>query len=109
MVRGDVHLRRVDGGRDARHHVGRVAADDEQPAVEALVEGPQAAVEHGPPGRPRRAEQGRVQHEQREPAPRGVGGGEERRLVAHPQVTAEPDDGGAVGRGRLVAALMARR
>ena len=65
----DVHLRRVDRGGDPRHDVGRVAADDEQPAVEALVERAQAAVEHGPPRRPGRAEQGRVQHEQREPAP----------------------------------------
>ena len=67
-VRGDVHLRRVDGGGDARHDVGRVAADDEQPPAEALVELAQAAVEHGAPGRARRAEQRRVEHEQREAA-----------------------------------------
>ena len=98
-VGGDVHRRGVDGLRDLGHHLGGVAAHDEQPPAERRVQRPQRPVEVGAPGRARRVEQGGVEHEQGECGRRGVAGGEERRLVAHPQVAAEPDEG-RVAHGR---------
>ena len=98
-VGGDVHGRGVDGLRDLGHHLGGVAAHDEQPPAERRVQRPERPVEVGAAGRARRVEQGGVEHEQGECGLRGVAGGEERRLVAHPQVAAEPDEG-RVAHGR---------
>ena len=83
----------VDGPRDLRHHVGGVAAHDEQPPTERGVQRPERPVEVGAPGRPRRFQQCGVEHEEGERGLRGVAGGQERRLVAHPQVAAgqEPE------------------
>ena len=92
-VGGDVHGCGVHGGRDLGHDVGRVAPHDEQLPAERGVEVAQRAVEEGAPGRAGRVEQRRVEHEQRQAPARPLGGGQEHRLVAHPQVAPEPDDG----------------
>ena len=92
-VGSDVHRCGPDRGGDPRHLLGGIAPDDEQPPAQRRVERAQRPIEIRAPGIPRRTEQGGVQHEQRVRGGRGIPSGEERRLVAHPQVAAEPDHG----------------
>ena len=86
--------------RDARHDVLGAAGQHPQPAVGALLELAQAAVEEGQARRPGRAAQDVVEHEQRQDLVGLVAGGEQGGVVGQAEVTAEPQDSGRHGAGR---------
>ena len=69
----DVHGGRLDLGRHAGHHLDRVAVPDDQPPLEALVEGAQVRRQPGPPGIPGAVPQARVDDEQGQPRGRRRG------------------------------------
>src|SRR5690606_24550279 len=98
-VRSEVRSYMNGAGSDlaghARDDLDRVTFDDQQTAVQALVQGPQASVQEPLPRRSGGREQTPIEHEQSQcasVAPRG----EKSRLIGHAKVTTEPHQRWAV-------------
>ena len=105
VVGGDVHPGGADLPRSEHDLAHRVAAHHGEacpPLPQGRVQRAQGGGEVGPAGRPGRAPQRRVQHEQRQHTGRGAGV-EQGGVVAEAQVAPEPHHGAvlaAVGCGR---------
>ena len=96
-VGGHEHLRRAHLLGERWQHAHGVPRTDDQVAAAVSVKGPEATDEEGPPVVARWVPQALVQAEDRHdraPAPRGVGGLDQGRVIRQPEVAPEPDDRG---------------
>ena len=91
-VGGAVHLRRADLAGEAGDCLGGVAVADHEPAVEPLVQRPQASGEEVTPVAARRAPERRIDEEDRNYFVAGVDRGAQHRVVREPQIAPEPRD-----------------